>query len=172
MRRGGRVCPRRFGSDKVCATAVNVAMSGPLVLLQPGYQGRDEIELDGFTETGAGLANLSWSSLQQDSLSAVLGSSWRWSHDLRELGVVIPSIRLEWTHELEGSANQGVRYADWTASPLYLASVDGWARDQLRLDGGLEWRIGETLVGVGYRGSFSDTSVSHAAEFKLRWRWP
>jgi outer membrane autotransporter protein len=131
-----------------------------------------QIELDGFTETGAGLSNLSWNALRQDSLSAALGGAWSWSHDLRERGVITPSIRMEWAHELEGATNQGVRYADWTASPVYLVPVDGWARDQLRLDGGLEWRVGETLIGVGYRGSFSDTSVSHGAEFKLKWRWP
>jgi len=131
-----------------------------------------QIQLDGFTETGAGLSNLSWSSLRQDSLSAALGGAWSRSYDLRERGEITPSIRLEWVHELEGATDQGVRYADWTASPVYLVPVDGWARDQLRLDGGLEWRIGETLFGVGYRGSFSDTSTSHGAEFKLRWRWP
>ncbi len=130
-----------------------------------------QIELDAFTETGAGLSNLTWSALKQDSLSAALGGAWSWSHDLDEHGVVIPSVRVEWSHELEGSTDQGVRYADWASSPLYLVSLEGWARNNLRLDGGLEWRVGETQLGLGYRGSFSDTTTSHGGELRLKWEW-
>jgi len=129
------------------------------------------IGLDAFSETGAGLSSLSWSPLTQESVSAALGGSWTWTYDLRERGMFIPSLRLEWTHELEGATDQSVRYADWAASPYYLVPVEGWLRDQLRLEGGLEWRLGQTLLGLGYRAAFGDRTVSQGADLRIRLQW-
>ncbi|MBU1345422.1 MAG: autotransporter domain-containing protein [Alphaproteobacteria bacterium] len=130
------------------------------------------IGLDGFVETGAGLASLQWDAVTQDSLSASLGASLRWLVQTRRYGRIAPEVRLEWSHEFEGLNDQAVRYADWTASPRYLATLDGWSRDAVRLNMGGEWSLNDgMLIRLGYRGSLGDGGQSHGAElgFKLNW---
>ena len=130
------------------------------------------ISLDGFTETGAGLASLAWDAVDQDSLSANLGAAWRWTIDNRRFGQLRPSARVEWSHEFEDIGDQGVRYADWAASPTYLVPLDAWSRDSLRLDLGADWSVNDRLVlGVGYRGAFGDASSSHGGEIRVKFDW-
>lgn len=131
-----------------------------------------DIVLDPFTETGAGLASLSWDAVNQDSLSATLGLSWGWRLDLRERGGLSPYVRLEWSRELQDIGVQGVRYADWASSPTYLVAMDGWSRDSLNLNLGAEWSLTRRLaLGAGYRGHLGSASSSHGGEVSLRWEW-
>jgi uncharacterized protein YhjY with autotransporter beta-barrel domain len=130
------------------------------------------ISLDGFTETGAGLASLAWDAVDQDSLSANLGAAWRWTIEHRRFGQLRPSARIEWSHEFEDIGDQGVRYADWAASPTYLVPLDAWSRDSLRLDLGADWSVNDRLVlGAGYRGVFGDASSSHGGEVRVKFDW-
>ena len=131
-----------------------------------------EIKLDGFVETGAGLASLVWDAVEQKSLSASLGASWRWTMDAPGRGLFTPSLRVEWSHELENLDDQGVRYADWAASPTYLAPLDAWSRDSLRLDLGADWALtGRLMLSLGYRGMIGDSSESHGAEVRIKFGW-
>jgi len=130
------------------------------------------IELDAFTESGAGLASLSWDALEQDSLSANLGLAWSWRIDMRERGGLSPYVRVEWSRELESLGGQGVQYADWTGGPTYLAPLDAWSRDSVNLNLGVEWTLRDRLmVSAGYRGHLGDASQSHGGELALRWAW-
>lgn len=130
------------------------------------------IELDAFTETGAGLASLSWEALEQDSLSASVGVAWSWRIDMGERGGLSPYARLEWSRELERLDEQGVRYADWVAGPTYGVPMDAWSRDSLSLNLGAEWTLRDRLMlSAGYRGHLGDASQSHGGEFSLRWSW-
>jgi uncharacterized protein YhjY with autotransporter beta-barrel domain len=129
-------------------------------------------ELDAFTETGAGLAGLDWDEVTQDSLSASLGAYWGWTIETAHRGQLRPSLRLEWSHEFEDIGDQGVRYADWAASPTYLVLMDAWSRDSLRIDLGTDWALTERMIlGIGYRGSFGDAAESHGAEVRLKYGW-
>jgi outer membrane autotransporter protein len=130
------------------------------------------ITLDAFTETGAGLASLSWETVEQDSLSATLGASWAWLFDLRERGRLSTYLRFEWSHEFQAMGEQGVRYADWTSSPVYLVRMDGWSRNRASVNFGAEWSLTDRLaVGAGYRGQVGTRSRSHGAELSFRWTW-
>ncbi|WP_292103623.1 Ig-like domain-containing protein [Brevundimonas sp.] len=130
------------------------------------------IKLDAFTETGAGLASLSWDALEQDSLSASLGVAWSWRIDMGERGGLSPYARIEWSRELERLGEQGVRYADWAASPTYRVPMDAWSRDSLTLNLGAEWTLRDRLMfSAGYRGLIGDASQSHGGEVALRWSW-
>jgi outer membrane autotransporter protein len=130
------------------------------------------IQLDAFTETGAGLASLSWDALEQDSLSASLGVAWSWRIDMGERGGLSPYARIEWSRELERLDEQGVRYADWAAGPTYWAPLDGWSRDSLNLNLGAEWTLRDLLIAsAGYRGQLGDASQSHGGELSLKWSW-
>jgi uncharacterized protein YhjY with autotransporter beta-barrel domain len=130
------------------------------------------ISLDGFTETGAGISSLAWDAVDQESLTANLGASLRWWIEHRRFGVIRPSARIEWSHEFEDIGDQGVRYADWTASPTYLVPLDAWSRDSLRLDFGADWTLNDRLeFGVGYRGAFGDAGSSHGGEIRMKIGW-
>ena len=131
-----------------------------------------EITLDGFTETGGGLGALIWDEIEQSSLSANLGASWRWTVDSRRFGRITPSARLEWSHELEDVGSQGVRYADWAASPTYLVPLDTWSRNALNIDLGAEWSLTDRMMfSLGYRGNLGDASTSHGAEIRFKYGW-
>ena len=131
-----------------------------------------EIRLDGFTETGGGHAALVWDDVEQSSLSANLGASWRWAVETRRLGRITPSARLEWSHELEDIGGQAVRYADWAASPTYLVPLDAWSRNAINVDLGAEWSLTDRLMlGLGYRGALGDASTSHGAEVRFKYGW-
>ena len=131
-----------------------------------------EIALDAFTERGGGLAALTWEALDQSSLSANLGASLRWAIETRRHGRLLPSARLEWSHELENIGDQGVRYADWAASPTYLVPLDAWSRDAINLDLGLEWSLTDRLMfSLGYRSLFGDASSSQGGQIRLRYGW-
>ena len=131
-----------------------------------------EMTLDGFTETGGGLSALAWDALDQSSLSANLGASFRWSVDSRRYGRIMPSARLEWSHELEDLGLQGVRYADWAASPTYLVPLDAWSRNAINLDLGVEWSLTDRLMfSLGYRAMLGDASSSQGGQIGLKYGW-
>jgi outer membrane autotransporter protein len=131
-----------------------------------------DITLDGFTETGGGLSSLIWSEVEQSRVSTNLGASWRWVVDSRRHGTLVPSARIEWSHELEDIGEQGVRYADWAASPTYLVPITAWSRNSLNLDLDAEWSLSDRLAfGLGYRGTLGDASTSHGAQIRAKYGW-
>jgi len=131
-----------------------------------------EIALDGFTETGGGYGSLIWDEVEQSSLSANFGAAWRWTVETRRFGQIVPSARMEWSHELEDVGMQGVRYADWAASPTYLVPLDAWSRNAINIDLGAEWSLTDQLMfSLGYRSSLGDASASHGAEIRLNYGW-
>jgi uncharacterized protein with beta-barrel porin domain len=83
-----------------------------------------------------------------------------------------PTARIEWSHEFEDLGDQGVRYADWAASPTYLVPLDAWSRNTIRLDLGGDWTLSERMtLGLGYRGAFGDAGTSHGGEIRLKFGW-
>jgi len=131
-----------------------------------------DITLDGFTETGGGLSALNWDEIEQKSLSANLGASWRWTLDSRRYGQFRPNARVEWSHELEDIGAQGVRYADWTTSPTYLVPLTAWSRNAINLTLGTEWSLSDRLMlSLGYRGALGDASTSHGAQIGMKYAW-
>ncbi|MDQ1153414.1 hypothetical protein QE389_000613 [Brevundimonas sp. SORGH_AS 993] len=158
----------RFASASVGRTLRRQGLAADLYVRM---EGRD-IALDAFTETSGGLSALTWDALDQSGLSVNLGASWRWTIESRRFGVLRPTARLEWSHELEDIETQGIRYADWAASPTYLVPLDGWSRDALNLDLGAEWSLSDRLMlSLGYRGMLGDASTSHGGMVGLKYGW-
>nr|WP_307369069.1 putative Ig domain-containing protein [Brevundimonas sp. SORGH_AS_0993] len=158
----------RFASASIGRTVRRQGLSADLYVRM---EGRD-IALDGFTETSGGLSALTWDALDQSGLSVNLGASWRWTLESRRFGVLRPTARMEWSHELEDVETQGVRYADWAASPVYLVPMDGWSRNALNLDLGAEWSLTDRLMlNLGYRGMLGDASSSHGGLIGLKYGW-
>lgn len=167
---GSRSGDLRFGSATFGKLLGAGMAGGPTRDLYLRVDAR-RIVLDAFTETGAGAANLTWAETTQDSLSANLGAAFGWTADLRDDGLLATTLRVEWSHEFEDMADQGVRYADWAASPLYLVPQDAWSRNDLRLNFGTEWSLDAWTIGLGYRGAFGSAGRSHGAEATIRIGW-
>ncbi|WP_159845760.1 putative Ig domain-containing protein [Brevundimonas sp. G8] len=158
----------RFASASVGRTLRRQGLAADLYVR---VEGRD-IALDGFTETNGGVSALTWDALDQSGLSVNLGASWRWIIESRRFGALRPTARLEWSLELEDIETQGVRYADWAASPTYLVPLDGWSRDALNLNLGAEWSLSDRLMlNLGYRGMLGDASSSHGGQIGLKYGW-
>jgi len=78
-----------------------------------------DLDVDGYTEKGAGGLNVSVEDQSADSLTAVLGGQVAYAMS-QGFGVLIPQARLEWIHEFSNDADVvQTRYvSDFTGTPL------------------------------------------------------
>lgn len=152
-----------FGSASVALEQTARALSwSPYARIQ-----FSTVELDGFTERGADVFALSYQSLESRSLSSVLGASFDWSAQ-RHSGTLAANLRFEWRHAFEGTGNQVVSYADWTASPNYQVGLERWARDSVSLATGVEWRaVSGWRLGSDYTGELGSGLASHGVRLKM-----
>lgn len=110
-------------------------------------------DLDRYTETGAGNANLVFDGRRLTSLSSVLGLRGSFV-----TGRFVPRLRAEWRHEFKNGSAQALDYAD-LGGFSYAIRGDGWARDNYSMELGTDyvfdngWRIGFELGGVLGQGS-------------------
>lgn len=126
-----------------------------------------KVDLDGFTENGAGVFALKYDSMTVDTLATALGASFDWTLQRRS-GLLTPSLRVEWHHEFEGADDQTVSYADWLASPDYMVGLEHWARDSLSLSLGVEWQaVSGWSYGADYNGQAGSDLISHGLKLRL-----
>ncbi len=152
-----------FGSASVALERSAAGLSwAPYARLQFG-----KVDLDGFTENGAGVFALKYDAMTVDTLAAGLGASFDWTLQRRS-GVLTPSLRVEWRHEFEGADDQAVSYADWLASPDYMVGLEHWARDSLSLGLGVQWRaLSGWSYGADYSGQAGSDLISHSLKLSL-----
>ncbi len=152
-----------FGSASVALerSAAGLAWA-PYARLQFG-----KVDLDGFTENGAGVFALKYDAMTVDTLATALGASFDWTLQRRS-GLLTPSLRVEWRHEFEGADDQTVSYADWLASPDYMVGLEHWARDSLSLSLGVEWQaVSGWSYGADYNGQAGSDLISHGLKLRL-----
>ncbi|WP_341210629.1 putative Ig domain-containing protein [Sphingomonas paucimobilis] len=110
-------------------------------------------DLDRYTETGAGNANLVFDGRRLTSLSSVLGL-----RGSLVTGRFVPRVRAEWRHEFKNGGIQALDYAD-LGGFNYAIRGDGWTRDNYAIELGTDyvfdngWRIGFDLGGALGQGS-------------------
>lgn len=120
--------------------------------------------LDAFTETGAGMWNLIYGQQTIDTLSGTLGLRFQYAIPM-EWGVLTPRGRLEYTHDFEGASRASLGYADLGTLP-YTLNVDGFSRDHLTIDLGLDAQLGESWnLGFDYRTAFGTDGDSQDHTF-------
>ena len=159
-----------FGGQQYLA-AVNVGYSfrGPSYRFTP-YVGLREVHIanQGYTESGAGLADVQVNGMSTDSFAHETGLrvdanlATRW-------GQVLPSFKLGWSHDytngpipISGSM-AGVIFASTTRRP----DPDGAA-----LGAGVDLRISKGLsIGVEYQGDVRSSFQSHTGALKANWRF-
>jgi uncharacterized protein YhjY with autotransporter beta-barrel domain len=97
--------------------------------------------LDAYTETGAGIWNLTYLERSVTSTASALGASASMNGLKIGTAPFSPRLRVEWRHEFEEGAAQSIRYADWLDSPTYSVTASELARDQLAVGLGAGLRL-------------------------------
>ncbi|WP_411183814.1 autotransporter domain-containing protein [Pseudomonas sp.] len=139
----------------------------PLVGLEYAH-----IKRSGFTEKGAGAANLDVSRDQQDSLRSAFGARLEHSWTTGNGSRIQPTVELAWVHEFMD--NEAALRAGFTPAPNTSFSVSGpeLDRDRARLGLGLNMQVSETAsLNLGYQGEFAASDQRHdiSATFKMMW---
>ncbi|HEY0131784.1 MAG TPA: autotransporter outer membrane beta-barrel domain-containing protein, partial [Allosphingosinicella sp.] len=129
------------------------------------------VTLDAFTETGAGIYALTYDEMSFDSLSSTLGVRFGWLMQGRD-STFAPAATVEWSHAFDDAGGQGVRYADWASSPLYIVPLSAWSRDTLSVDLEGRWSVGSNFdLTAAYRGSVGSDMSSHGIRLRLLTRF-
>jgi outer membrane autotransporter protein len=104
----------------------------PLVSLQATH-----LNLDGYTETGAGDINLRVSSQSYDFLESGLGANVARPFDLDDGGALLPELHAKWLHEFLSQNLQNVAAFTATGSTPFVTPGLNAARDTLNVGAGL-----------------------------------
>ena len=126
----------------------------------------------GFSESGAGDANLTYDDDRMDSLRSVVGA--RINSVLRSAGGMRfdTTAGLAWVHEhLDSEASLNPAFAVNGNVPF---KVDGPAtdRDRAQASLGVSAQLGKhSQLALDYRGEFADSDRQHAVSATLRIRW-
>ncbi|MEO4000559.1 IPT/TIG domain-containing protein [Mesorhizobium sp. CAU 1732] len=128
-------------------------------------------QLGRFSETGAGLHNLTYDQMAASTLAGIAGLRFEYSVPT-EWGMLKPRGRIEYSHDFAGSARTRLGYADLPGLLPYSVDVEARSTDSIRLEFGLDANILSNgwLVGVDYGtalGLNDSSSLSHTIGVKL-----
>ena len=127
---------------------------------------------DGFTETGAGSANLTVDSDTQESLQGRIGMRAEQQSNTDSGRKLDWDFSVAWAHEFKDTAS--TLNAGFEGAPSTTSSVDGPAldRNRIQLGVGLSTAIGKsTTLRLGYDGELAGSDQSHSASANFRIAW-
>jgi uncharacterized protein with beta-barrel porin domain len=144
----------------------------PLVSLQDSH-----VNLNGYTETGAGDINLQVAARSSDFLESGLGMNVARNFDLDDGGELLPQLHVKWLHELLDLNTLGTAAFTAAGSTPFVTSGLNAARDTLDVGAGLTllscacnartWSV-EGLYDFYWRGrNFSAHQVTLAASYRF-----
>jgi len=115
--------------------------------------------MQGYAEQGAGGAALTYGAVTLNSAAAVVGI--RGTYDIpTSWGLVQPTARLEFRHELDGGFNQSMFYTDLGAGQTYLLNVPDLAQNSVTAGVGLRARTGQNVsTEVEYRATAGNNAT-------------
>lgn len=125
--------------------------------------------LRSFTETGAGMWNLTYGKQAVNTVSGALGMRFGYDIPIRK-GTITPRGRFEYIRDFSGSSRARLGYADLGTMP-YAVDVAGASRHRLALELGLDVQLGAgTAIGFDYRTAFGahHDRRDHSFGLKLR----
>lgn len=107
--------------------------------------------LDAYTETGAGLAALTYFEQTSPALQFALGLRAESVHEA-DFGWVMPRLRLEFRHDFKRERDATLAYADLPAGPIYTIPSSTERRNSLVLGLGSDFILrGGTTLGLDYQ---------------------
>ncbi len=169
---GGFAAGNRSGDQIFGSLVLGYEQRSGKFLLSP-YGGLEAAwsQLGRFSETGAGLYNLTYDRMAASTLAGIAGLRFEYSVPT-DWGMLKPRGRIEYSHDFAGSANTRLGYADLPGLLPYSIDVDASSTDSIRLELGLDANILSTgwLVGVDYRtaiGLTDTSSLNHTIAVRL-----
>jgi outer membrane autotransporter protein len=138
----------------------------PLVALQYLY-----LRQNGFTETGAGAANLAVSGIDTHSLRIIPGVRLR-RFFATPGGSLTPEFRALWMHEfLDAASLVTTRFAATPGAGFTVRGADS-GRDWALLGAGLNWQANQRLsLYAGYNLQINARQAFHLGSGGLQYRW-
>lgn len=156
---GNTVRGSRDGKQWFASFSVGYQHQADDMLLTP--YGRLDVAraaLDGYTETGDTVFALSYQGQTVKTSTGTVGLLAQWTVK-RDYGVWAPQLRAEFGHDLQGSSQATMRYADLLSGPLYQATLARQSRNHTLLGAGIAL---QTLKGwslrVEYQNQLDNTS--------------
>lgn len=114
--------------------------------------------LDAFTEHGDDVYSLRYQSQTVKTTTATLGVLAQWSVK-RDYGVWAPQLRAEFGHDLQGSSQAVMRYADLIDGPLYRATLYRQSRNHTLLGAGIVLQTnGGWMIRAEYQNQLDNTT--------------
>jgi outer membrane autotransporter protein len=153
-------------------TGLHLALGGTATLTP--FFGLDYTHLwrDGFTETGAGSANLAVDDEDQDSLRTRLGLRLEKTFTTSGGLAIRPAVEAAWVHEsLDDDSRITAGFAAAPGTSFRIAGPD-LDRDRAHVAAGVTAALTETLdLDAGYTGDLAGSDRSHNFAATLRWRF-
>ena len=92
--------------------------------------------LEGYTETGDAIYSLKYQGQNVNTSTATVGVLAQWTAK-RDYGTWAPQLRAEFGHDLQGSSQAAMRYADLLNGPIYQATLQSQSRNHTMLGAGV-----------------------------------
>jgi len=92
--------------------------------------------LEGYTETGDAIYSLKYQGQDVNTSTATVGVLAQWTAK-RDYGTWAPQLRAEFGHDLQGSSQATMRYADLLNGPSYQATLQSQSRNHTMLGAGV-----------------------------------
>jgi outer membrane autotransporter protein len=114
--------------------------------------------LDGYTETGDAIFALDYQRQTVKTSTATLGILAQWTAK-RDYGTWAPQLRAEFGHDMQGSSQATMRYADLINGPLYQATLMNQSRNHTMLGAGVALQtLKGWLLRLEYQNYLDNTS--------------
>jgi outer membrane autotransporter protein len=148
---GGTVRGSRDGKQWFASFSMGYQHQADDMLLTPyGRLDLARATLDGYTETGDDVFALRYEVQTVKTSTATLGLLAQWTVK-RDYGVWAPQLRAEFGHDMQGSSQAMMRYADLLSGPLYQATLSRQSRNHTLLGAGITL---QTLKGWSLRAEY------------------
>ncbi|MCY1304549.1 outer membrane autotransporter barrel domain protein [compost metagenome] len=126
-------------------------------------------KLEGFSETGAGIHNLTYSDQTADMLSATIGLRREYTIPMSG-GELKPKARLEYSHDFARASRAKLGYTDIGGLLPYTIDADAGSKDNLKIEAGFDAQInGDWTAGLDYstRIGTGGGKLEHGFRWKL-----
>lgn len=156
---GNRVNGSRDGKQWFASISAGYQMVGDNSQFTP--YGRIDVaraRLDGYTEHGDDVYSLKYQGQTVKTTTATVGVLAQWAVK-RDYGVWAPQLRAEFGHDMQGSGQAVMRYADLLDGPLYRATLYRQSRNHTLLGAGIVLQtLGGWMLRAEYQNQLDNTT--------------
>jgi outer membrane autotransporter protein len=166
---GGMASGERKGQQLFGSVTLGYDYRNEAWLFSPYLRGdAAHTKLESFSETGAGIYNLTYGDQTADLLSATIGLRGEYTIPM-SWGTLKPKARVEYTHDFAGNSRVKLGYTDIGGLLPYTIDANSTAKDSIRIEAGFDAMInGDWTAGLDY--STQIATEGGALEHSIRWK--